>query len=334
MDVFTLIGLFVILYLFIYLLVLSFADCDFGLAFAETFGQKIGVLRGKVVWITGASSGIGASLAEALAANGAKLVLSARNAGNLSKIKQKCIAAGLPATDVLILPMDMLEVHKHEQYFQQVIAHFGQLDVLVNNAGRSQRAVWENIAISVDRDIFELNVFSVISLSRLAVRYFNEKGGGHLVVMSSLAGVVGAPYSGSYTGTKHAIMGYFESLRLERMGQRGPEGQLAITLLCPGPVFSNVLSESFTDMPGQKFNQQQEPTDKRMTTQRCAKLCAIAIANRLDEAWMGLFPVVPLCYVLRYYPYLAKKLSQVMSGQYLQKIRDSRVTVKDQNKTD
>lgn len=81
-----------------------------------------------------------------------------------------------------------------------------QLDVLVNNAGRSQRAIWENINIEVDKAIFELNVFSVISLSRLAVRYFTERGGGHLVTMSSLAGVIGAPYSGSYTGTKHAIM--------------------------------------------------------------------------------------------------------------------------------
>ncbi|KAG8297995.1 Dehydrogenase/reductase SDR member 7 [Homalodisca vitripennis] len=169
-------------------------------------GGEQGVLRGKVIWITGASSGIGASLAEVLAANGAKLVISARNAGNLSKVKQKCIAAGLPATDVLILPMDVLEIQKHEQYFQQVIAHYGQLDILVNNAGRSQRALWEDIDIAVDKEIFKLNVFSVVSLARLAVRYFNEKGGGHLVTMSSLAGVVGAPYSGSYTATKHAIM--------------------------------------------------------------------------------------------------------------------------------
>ncbi|XP_046687421.1 dehydrogenase/reductase SDR family member 7-like [Homalodisca vitripennis] len=332
MDCFTLVGLFVILYLFVYLLVLSIADCDFGMVLAEKFGKKIGVLRGKVIWITGASSGIGASLAEVLAANGAKLVISARNAGNLSKVKQKCIAAGLPATDVLILPMDVLEIQKHEQYFQQVIAHYGQLDILVNNAGRSQRALWEDIDIAVDKEIFKLNVFSVVSLARLAVRYFNEKGGGHLVTMSSLAGVVGAPYSGSYTATKHAIMGYFDSLRYERISQSGG-GQLAITLLCPGPVFSNVLSESFTETAGQKFMQHQDPTDKRMTTERCAKLCAVAIANRLDEAWMGLFPVVPLCYVLRYYPNIARRLIQILNTNFFQKIRDSKVTVPDKPKT-
>lgn len=76
----------------------------------------------------------------------------------------------------------------------------------MNNAGRSQRAVWEDIHIDVDKAIFELNVFSVVSLSRIALRYFDEHNGGHLAVMSSLAGVIGAPYSASYTGTKHAIM--------------------------------------------------------------------------------------------------------------------------------
>lgn len=102
------------------------------------------------------------------------------------------------------------------------------------------------------------------------------------------------------------FQGYFESLRFERIGQRNGV-KLDITMLCPGPVFSNILSEAFTEVPGQKFMQEQLPTDKRMTAERCAKLCAIAIANKLDEAWIGLFPVVPLCYVVRYYPNIAKR---------------------------
>lgn len=76
---------------------------------------------------------------------------------------------------------------------------------MINNAGRSQRAIWENVEIEVDRQVFELNVFGVVSLSRIAVQYFNTKNKGHLVVTSSLAGVIGAPFSCSYTGSKHAI---------------------------------------------------------------------------------------------------------------------------------
>jgi len=82
---------------------------------------------------------------------------------------------------------------------------YSQLDVLVCNAGRSQRAVWHKIDMEVDKEIFDLNVFSVVNLSRKAVAYFLEVGGGQLAVTSSIAGKVGAPYSGSYTGSKHAI---------------------------------------------------------------------------------------------------------------------------------
>lgn len=81
-----------------------------------------------------------------------------------------------------------------------------QLDILVNNAGRSQRAFWEMIEMEVDYEMFQLNVFSVISLSRIAVKYFEKTdSGGQLVVTSSVAGLIGAPFSGSYTGSKHAI---------------------------------------------------------------------------------------------------------------------------------
>ena len=80
-----------------------------------------------------------------------------------------------------------------------------QLDILVNNAGRSQRADWEDIEIGVDRDMFELNVFGIIALSRIVVRHFQKKKEGHIVVTSSLAGVRAVPFSGSYTGAKHAI---------------------------------------------------------------------------------------------------------------------------------
>jgi hypothetical protein len=80
-----------------------------------------------------------------------------------------------------------------------------QLDILVNNAGRSQRADWEDIEMGVDREMFDLNVFGVVALSRIVVRYFEKKKEGHIVVTSSLAGVRAVPYSGSYTGAKHAV---------------------------------------------------------------------------------------------------------------------------------
>lgn len=324
MDFFTLVGLLVILYLCVYFVVLSVADCDLGLLWAEKFGIKLDTIKGKVVWITGASSGIGAHLAEVLALNGAKLILTARNEKNLHLVRQKCIDNGSSQEDIFVLPFDVTNISKHEFYFQKAVQHFGHIDILVNNAGRSQRAMWEDIEMEVDRDIFELNVFSVVSLSRIAVNYFNKLERGHIVVMSSLAGVIGAPCSASYTATKHAIQGYFNSLRNEKLGSN-----LAVTLLCPGPVFSNFLAESFTAKSGEKFSQPVDVSDKRMDTFRCATLCAVAIVNELEEAWMGVFPVVPLCYVLRYFPNLAKRLLKIIGLKRLQKIRDSKDTLKD-----
>jgi dehydrogenase/reductase SDR family member 7 len=147
--------------------------------------------------------------------------------------------------DIMILPMDMLNIKSHQACLNQVLGHFKTLDILVNNAGRSQRAGWNEIDLSVDRELFELDVFAVINLSRLTLNYFiNNSKRGHLAVTSSSAGLIGAPMSGSYTGAKHALHGYYECLRNEITN-------LDITLFCPGPTFSNFLQEAYTGVPGQ-----------------------------------------------------------------------------------
>lgn len=162
-----------------------------------------------MVWITGASSGIGRELAKVLATNGVRLALSARNARELEATKQECLSLSqgtLRPEDILVIPLDMLKFAYHQESFNRVISHFRALDILVNNAGRSQRAEWNKIDINVDRELFELDVFSVIHLSRLAVTYFEQNSiKGQLAVTSSTAGLIGAPNSGSYTGAKHAL---------------------------------------------------------------------------------------------------------------------------------
>lgn len=162
-----------------------------------------------MVWVTGASSGIGKQLALVLATNGVRLCLAARREVELEQVKQACLTASdgqLNADDVLVLKMDLLEFGKHQSYFDKVVAHFGHIDVLVNNAGRSQRANWQDVDIQVDRDVFELDVFSVIHLTRIYVNYLlNSKKQGHVAVTSSSAGLIGVPDSCSYVGAKFAI---------------------------------------------------------------------------------------------------------------------------------
>lgn len=113
--------------------------------------------------------------------------------------------------------MDVTKLHLHESYFNTAVRHFGTVDILVNNAGRSQRALWENIDISVDKDMFELNVFATLNLSRVAVRFFNTKGTGHIAVTSSVTGIIGIPFSATYTGSKHSLHVSFLLLRFIKL---------------------------------------------------------------------------------------------------------------------
>ncbi|UYV70441.1 DHRS7, partial [Cordylochernes scorpioides] len=138
-------------------------------------------LRGQVVWITGASSGIGEYLAYELAKCGVKLALSGTNVENLEKVKQKCIGTTQ-------LPLSKINHSSREECLLQ--KHF-IVDILVNNAGRSQRAGFETIDLPVDEAMFKTNVFGAIHLTRLMVPHFKKQGRGHVVVTSSLAGKMG-----------------------------------------------------------------------------------------------------------------------------------------------
>lgn len=101
--------------------------------------------------------------------------------------------------------MDVTDLESHQKHFDHAVRHFGTIDILFNNASRSQRAMWEEIELSVDKEMFELNVFGIINLTRIAVKYFNQKGSGHVAATSSIAGVLGVPYSATYSGTKFAL---------------------------------------------------------------------------------------------------------------------------------
>ncbi|GAB0088567.1 dehydrogenase/reductase SDR family member 7 [Sergentomyia squamirostris] len=295
-------------------------DCDVELFIKSKFGNKLSSLGGKVVWITGASSGIGQSLAHILAVNGAKLVLTARRVPELDKVKEQCLAmsAGkLKDKDILTMQMDMLEIEKHEEYFGRVIKHFGTLDILVNNAGRSQRAAWQDIDLTVDRSLFDLDVFSAINLSRIVVRYFLKNGiSGHIAANSSVAGLMAIPNSATYVAAKHAINGYLHALKCEHP-------HIGSTIFCAGPTFSEFLHEAFTNKPGEKYGQSVKATDKRLTAERCAQLFAVALANRTNLNWAGCFPFSFLLY-LKYFPNLHSIVTRIMGAKTLYKIRDSK----------
>ncbi|MCL6503244.1 MAG: SDR family NAD(P)-dependent oxidoreductase [Pirellulales bacterium] len=183
--------------------------------------------HGKVVVVTGASSGLGRALAAAFAAMGATVVLAARGAEALAAAAAEISAAG---GNALHLIADVTVEESVTALFDEVRRRLGRLDVLVNNAGRSMRRAIQHTTPEDFRDLLELNLLGVVRCTRAALPMLLESRG-HLVNIGSLAGKAAARYIGAYPASKFAVTAYTQQLRLEL----GPQG-LHVLLVCPGPI--------------------------------------------------------------------------------------------------
>jgi dehydrogenase/reductase SDR family protein 7B len=183
----------------------------------------------RVIWITGASSGIGASLARVLSAQGAVLILSARRRERL-----EALAADLPGPS-LILPLDLTDAPTIPPAVAEAVAWKGRLDILINNAGISQRALVEESDLSTVRRVMEINFFAIVDLTSQVLPTMLAQKSGHIVNMSSVAGYVATPMRSAYSASKHALRAWSDSLRAEVSG-RG----LSVTTICPGYVRTEI----------------------------------------------------------------------------------------------
>ncbi|XP_076099466.1 dehydrogenase/reductase SDR family member 7-like isoform X3 [Mytilus galloprovincialis] len=204
---FDLLVVFGVALLFIQIIRILLSDCDLHLQWYCKFGETPASLKGKVVWITGASSGIGEALAYKLSSVGCKLILSARREDRLKQVKDHCLKQnpGIGTGDIFILPLDLLDFGSHANAVEVVLKYFKKIDVLVNNAGRSQRALWEKTSLEVDKAMLNVNVLGLLSLTKCILPQMIKQNYGRIVITSSLAGKLGAPGLGSYSGSKHAL---------------------------------------------------------------------------------------------------------------------------------
>ncbi len=187
--------------------------------------------KDKRVWITGASSGIGEYLAYALNEEGAQLILSSRKVEELERVKNRCKKPDA----VYILPLDVSDFEAIPIAVEKAITSFGAIDILINNAGISQRELALKTGLSVDRKIMDVNYFGTIALTKAVCPHMQSRHSGQIVVISSVMGKIGAPYRSAYAASKHALHGFFDSLRAELY----PDG-IQISLICPGYVHTNV----------------------------------------------------------------------------------------------
>ncbi len=194
-------------------------------------------LTDKIVWITGASSGIGEALAHEFAKDGAKLVLSARRLDELERVKK---SLNLPDASVLTLPIDMLKPEEFGAKTQTILQHFGRIDVLVPNAGISQREKFLDIAPADFQKLMDTNFTSVVLLTREVLPHLLAQKSGGILVTSSVSGKIGTSFRTFYCASKHAIQGFFDSLR----GEVWRDG-IVVTVACPDiskPIFRSMPS--------------------------------------------------------------------------------------------
>ncbi|RWR98491.1 dehydrogenase/reductase SDR family member 7-like protein [Dinothrombium tinctorium] len=165
-------------------------------------------------------------------------------------------------------------------------------------------ATFDEFDIKVDRELFEINVFGLVNLTRIVLRHWYENNyNGHIVINSSILGKFGVPIFSTYAASKHALHGYFEALRLESYF-RG----IHVTMVCAGPVFSNIVKNSFSGKHGEAFGGEHKLFEKSMATRRCANLMAIAIANQLEEVCVSIQPSLALVYCMQYIPQISRQI--------------------------
>jgi dehydrogenase/reductase SDR family protein 7B len=254
----------------------------------------------KVVWVTGASSGIGEYLVYELIQHNARVILSSRRPEELQRV---VIASGAAAGQTFILPVDLSDHNSLGSKVDEAVAWVGHVDLLINNGGISQRALVTNTHLSVEKNIFDVNYFGTVELSRHMAKHMIKRRKGHINVVSSVLGKLSVPGRSSYCSSKHALHGYFNALRAELHPHH-----VTVSIVCPGYIKSNVSINAVTadGSNHQKMDTQQQ---KGMNTALFAKKMLQKIAQGRLEFNIG-GPEIYAIYLMRWMQWLTFRIQR------------------------
>jgi dehydrogenase/reductase SDR family member 7B len=233
----------------------------------------------KVIWITGASGGLGRELAIALASYNVKLILSARQE---EKLRETQKLANLPAERCLIAPIDLTLI-KEEQIKMlgdRILLKFGKLDLLIHNASLSQRSLAHETVNEVDRKIMETNFFGPVKMTKYILSSLLKSPSPQVVIISSLAAKFGVPLRSSYSAAKHALHGFFESMKLEL------DKEIKITFFILGGVKTESAMHAL-NADGSTHNQLDIWHERNMPAEQCALEIIRKIHSGKDEHVIG-----------------------------------------------
>ncbi|WP_441000975.1 SDR family oxidoreductase [Fodinibius sp. SL11] len=251
----------------------------------------------KIVWITGASSGIGEALTYELNKQGAKVIISSRRQKALQKVKTSC----LQASKVHIIPLDLTKTEELPSKAEEAISHWGAVDYLFNNGGISQRSEAINTQMNVIRQVMEINFFGTVALTKAVLPSMIERKSGHIVVTSSVMGKFGTRLRSSYAASKHALHGYFDSLRQEVYDKN-----IDVSLVCPGFIKTNVTKNAL-EGDGSKHNKMGAGQEKGMAADEFAQKLIPKIKQGKEEIYIGGKEIWGV-YLKRFFPRLLNKI--------------------------
>lgn len=245
--------------------------------FLTNFQSKLHFTN-KIVWVTGASSGIGEELAYQCVQKQATVVLSSANLSGLERVQNKCLEMGGNCHVVLF---DLSKPEQIDGAVEKVLQLCGKIDVLINNGGVSQRALVEDTPIEMDRKIMEINFFGTIYLTKKLLPSMVANGGGTIAVTSSLTGKFGFPLRSTYSASKHALHGFFETLRIEYK-----KNNIRVTLVCPGLINTNISYKALAK-GGMVHGKMDKKQEGGMPVEKCARLYLRAIEKNRKEVLIG-----------------------------------------------
>lgn len=259
-------------------------------------------LTGKTIWITGASSGIGKAVAIELSKEKAHLILSGRNRESLLEVAAECQKNG---SSTEIVPFDLGDEKSVEVASSEVLAITDKIDCMYHFGGISQRSFVSETPLFVDRQIFEVNFFGTIALTKAVLPLMIKNGGGHIAVTSSVVGKFGFPYRSSYSASKQALHGFFESLRAENA-----RNNIVVSMIIPGRIKTNI-SVNAINSKGKSHAKMDAGQDSGMDAKKCAKIVVRKLKQEKKEILVGGKEMI-MVHIRRFFPrlfyYLAERV--------------------------
>ena len=258
----------------------------------------MGRWNNQIVWVTGASSGIGKACAESWARRGATVVLSARKAETLDAVATPLKDNG---ADVHVVTLDLSNSDSLPAVAQHVEEKIGPVDVMVHCGGISQRSKAIETALDVDRRVMEIDYFGTLALTKALLPGMVKRGRGHFVVVTSLMGLFSSPLRSGYCGAKHALHGFFESLRAEHH-----DDGLKVTMVCPGFIRTNISLNAVVG-DGSQQGTMDAKTGAGMTAEQCAERMVKAVERNKAEVLIGRYEIFA-AYIKRLSPALLRRI--------------------------